>query len=96
MAYALQRIRDYNYEETTEFLEAYNKLKININDPKEIRAFMSLQTTKFFIDTYHVNSYVQEDLVKIYDTLDDMYRLLSQDVNRSKKDQEMRWICLTA
>ena len=73
-----------------EFYGAYSRLKSNINDPKEIRAFMTLLTTKFIVDTYHVNSYVQEDLVHIYKTLDDMHRLLTQDVNRTKKIREAR------
>jgi hypothetical protein len=80
----------YDYEEPKEFLAAYHKLKTNINDPEEIHAFMTLLTTKFIVDTYHVNSYVQEDLVNIYKTLDDMYRLLTQDVNRASGVSDAR------
>jgi hypothetical protein len=78
----------YDYEEPLEFVAAYRKLKSNINDPEEIQIFMDLITTKFIVDTYHVNSYVQENLVNIYKTLDDMLRLLTQQVNRATGGDE--------
>jgi hypothetical protein len=80
----------YDYDEPLEFIAAYRKLKSDINDTKAIRTFMDLITTHFIVDTYHVNSYVQEDLVRIYKTLDDMYRLLTQDVNRATGGDEAR------
>jgi ribosomal protein L17 len=86
----LENAKYYDCEEPEPFLAAYNKLKTNINDPEEVRFFMTQLTTKFIVDTYHVNSNVQEYLVKIYKTLDDMYRLLTQDVNRANGVSEAR------
>ena len=86
----LQSAEYYDYKEPVEFIAAYRRLKSNINDPKEIHAFMDLLTMKFIVDTYHVNSYVQESLVNIYKTLDDMYSLLTQDINRATGVSEAR------
>ena len=73
----LKNLEYYNFEEPKEFLFAFQKLKAGINDPTEIHAFMTLLTTHFIVDTYHVNSYVQESLVNIYKTLDEMLRMLT-------------------
>jgi hypothetical protein len=90
VAVFLANAKYYDYDEPLEFIAAYRTLKSNINDPKAVQAFMNLITGHFIVDTYHVNSYVQENLVRIYKTLDDMYRLLTQDVNKANGGDEAR------
>lgn len=74
----LKNAKYYDYDEPTEFLNSYRKLTDNINDPDNIREFMGLLTSKFIVDTYHVNSYMQEYLVNIYKECDDLVRFLTQ------------------
>jgi hypothetical protein len=76
----------YDLEDPKEFKDAYEQLKSNINDPVSVREFQILLTAKFLADTYHVNSYIQECLVNIYKTCEDMHFLLTQKVNRSAND----------
>jgi hypothetical protein len=73
----------YDYDYPKEFREAYGKLRGNINDPGEVREFQRLLTTRFLADVYHVNSFVQEYLVNVYRTCEDMHYLLTQNVNRN-------------
>jgi hypothetical protein len=77
----LENAKYYDLPEATEFLAAYERLKANINDPKAIREFQWLLTTKFIVNTYHENSYLQESLVNIYKTCEEMYVLLTQDID---------------
>jgi hypothetical protein len=71
----------YNGPEPKEFKRAYLRLKNNFNDPLVTREFQHLLTTKFIVDTYHVNSYLQEYLVNIYAALDEMYAMLTIESN---------------
>ncbi len=86
----LKNVKYYDYPEPTEFTEAYAKLISNVNNPDEVRAFMEQLTAKFIPDIYHVNSYVQEYLVKIYKTLDDMLYLLTQNIDRRSDNEQAK------
>ena len=79
----LETLRYYDYDEPREFATALLRLKSNVNDPVEIYAFMDLIATKLLVDTYHVNSYVQETLVNIYRSLEEMLRLFTAHVQNS-------------
>ena len=59
----LDNLRYYEYDNPEEFIAAYQTLKKGINDLQYIKDFMYLLSSKFVVDTYHVNSYVQEDFV---------------------------------
>lgn len=78
----LKAAKYYDYPEPTEFNEAYAKLISNINDPEEVHIFQELLASKFIPDIYHVNSYVQEYLVQLYKTVDEMSYLLTQSIDR--------------
>jgi hypothetical protein len=86
----MENVKYYDYDEPKEFLEAYHELIMSVNDPEKIRAFQHLLVTKFIADVYHVNSFLQEFLVNIFKTLDDMHRLLTEPVNRSTGIAEAR------
>jgi hypothetical protein len=73
----------YDYPEPNEFMAAFDHLKREINDVDVIRAFQKAITSKFLVDTYHVNSYVQETLVDMYRTADDMLYLLTQPIEET-------------
>jgi hypothetical protein len=73
----------YDYPEPNEFMAAFAHLKREINDVDVIRAFQKVITSKFLVDTYHVNSYVQESLVDMYRTADEMLYLLTQPINET-------------
>ena len=66
-------LRYYGYEEPVEFDACYSTLLERVNDPFEIRSFQLSITSKFVADNYQVNSYVQESLVRILKTLEQMY-----------------------
>ena len=70
----------YNFDEPKEFKDAYETLKMKINDPEAILEFMKLLSSHFIADIYHVSSYLQEDLVNIYKACDGMYVFLTQEV----------------
>jgi hypothetical protein len=80
----------YNVDEPKEFKEAYRTLKENINDPENIRAFQKKLTTYFIVDVYHHHSYLQEYLVNIFKTCDDMYYLLTQRIDKASGGQESK------
>lgn len=88
VAFFLQNVEYYDLGKPAAFNEAYANLKRSINDPAAVAEFMHLLTSKFIVDDYHVNSYVQEYLVNIYKTCYDMYGLLSQDVDRKIGNSE--------
>lgn len=91
VAVFLETLAYYDFGEPKSFLSAFNGLKNNINDPAEIHYFMKLLTTKFIVETYHVNSYVQESLVNIYTSLDEMLRLLTAHVPNGRGGNAEAW-----
>ena len=78
----------YDFEEPTELKQAYERLRSTINDPDAILRFKTQLTTYFIPDLYHVNSYIQEDLVRIVRVLEDMYQMLTQDVEKSSASED--------
>jgi hypothetical protein len=73
----------YGYQEPVEFNATFAHLKLEINDVDVIRAFQKAITSQFLVDTYQVNSYVQESLVDMYRTADDMLYLLTQPIEET-------------
>jgi hypothetical protein len=63
--------RYYGSKESNKLDRALQSWKKNYDEPKEIRKFQTLLTSELIVDTYHVNSYLQEDLVAIYKSLAD-------------------------
>lgn len=78
----------YDYPEPRDFNIAFSRLKRHSNDASEIRAFQKVITCKLLVDTYHVNSYVQESLVGVYQTADAMLSLLNQATNQHPATEE--------
>lgn len=79
----LDDVQYYNRSESpTEFLAAYDELKGNFHDQESLGRFMHLLATKFIVDTFHVNSYVQESLVDIYTATQKMMQLVHQPLKR--------------
>lgn len=68
----------YNCPEPTEFMAAYETLLANLHNTSAIVRFMKTITTELLPDTYHVNSYLQETLVDIYTTAEELLRLESE------------------
>ena len=81
----LRHIQYYEYDDPVEFKEAYSAMKKKVNEPKAVQDFMRNIASYFIADVYHVNSYLQEDLVEIYKVLDEMHRLFAQ--NKTRKDR---------
>jgi hypothetical protein len=73
----------YDFPDPKEFLEAFAELKKDVVNPEAIRAFQVLLTSKFIVDTYHVSSYIQEYLVNIYKTCEEMHYLLTTQLDRN-------------
>lgn len=82
-----QDVHYYDMPEPVEFLKAYDVLSMDINDSANIKAFMFNVTTVQMADIYHVNSYLQEDLVKIYSAAEDMYRMVTSSEVSSQASQ---------
>ena len=59
----------YGHEESDELNIAFERFKTKADERKEIERFQRLLTSKLIVDSYHVNSYLQEDLVAIYKAL---------------------------
>jgi hypothetical protein len=87
----LDTLQYYDYDEPHEFTAAFLRLKRNVNDPVEIYAFMDLISTKILVDTCHVNSYVQETLVNIYGSLEEMLRLFTAYVPNRRDENAVAW-----
>jgi hypothetical protein len=78
----LRNAKYYDYEEPNEFNTSYQQLLRNINKVEEVRHFQKLLTSSFLVDEYQVNSYLQENLVTIYKSLEDLLQMLIQPVGR--------------
>lgn len=78
----------YDFEEPTELKQAYERLRSTINDPDAILHFKTQLATYFIPDIYHVNSYLQEDLVRIVRVLENMHQTLTQHVERSSTSED--------
>ena len=73
----LYNARYYNIEESKiqSFEREYSRFKQSSKNEPETIEFMRLLAEKFIPDTFHVNSYLQEDLVNVYRHLDEMLTL---------------------
>jgi hypothetical protein len=71
-------------------------LKSKINNPDAILEFHLRITSYFLPELYHVNSYIQEDLVDIARVLEDMHHLLTQKVDKYTDDAKSLFNRLTA
>jgi len=79
-----QSARYYDFEESNELKQAHKKTRSNISDRRAIRSFQKLLASKLIVDTYQVNSYLQQDLVAIYKALDDIIACLdANDINEA-------------
>ncbi|CAB9528137.1 expressed unknown protein [Seminavis robusta] len=68
--------RYYGSKESAQLTRAFQRWKDNFDDPKEIRRFQKLLVSDLIVDTYHVNSYLQEDLVNIHRSLEEALSFL--------------------
>jgi len=75
----LENARYYNVpeEQMVAFRAANEHLMEYVNDEHRVLSFMHQLVETFIPDTFHKNSYLQEDLVNIYATLYDMLSLLN-------------------
>ena len=78
----VQNVHYYDLPEPLEFIQAYEVLSMDINDAENIQAFMRNVVAVQMADVYHVNSYLQEDLVNIYSAAEAMHHMvISSDVS---------------
>ena len=82
VAVFLGNVKYYDYPEPNEFKTSYQQLLRNVNNPEEVRYFQKLLTSSFLVDAYQVNSYLQENLVSIYKSLEDLLQVLMKPVGR--------------
>lgn len=68
----------YDYGEPCDFNEALGIVKKDVNDIANLKSFQKFLVRRLIADVYHVNSYVQESLVDVYRTVDDVIFLLSK------------------
>ena len=83
----VQNVHYYDLSEPVEFLKAFEALSMDINDPANIQTFMVNVATIHMADTYHVNSYLQEDLVNIYSAAEDLFRMVTSSEVSSQASQ---------
>jgi hypothetical protein len=79
----------YGEKASPELKRAFKQLKKNIV-PMEIIKFQKLLTSELIVDKYHVNSYLQEDLVKIYKSLDETLSVLSQTFEKNLSNADAK------
>lgn len=70
----------YDFGEPTEFNNAFRALQSDgfCTGIWKLEAFQTFLVRRMIADVYHVNSYVQESLVDIYRTVDEIIHLLRQ------------------
>jgi hypothetical protein len=68
----------YNFPRPATFINAKQALVTNLHDVEVIQAFMKIMTNKLMSVTYHMNSYLQDDLVDIYATAEAMELTLTK------------------
>lgn len=68
----------YDYGEPRDFNEAFGILKANDLNIASLKAFQKFVARRLIADTYHVNSYVQESLVDVYRTVDEVINFLGK------------------
>jgi macrodomain Ter protein organizer (MatP/YcbG family) len=83
-------VKYYGMDEPHEFNEDYGDLKANINNPLSIRVFQGKLAGHFIADAYHVNSYLQENLVDVYKVCESMHTLLTHEIDKGKGSETTR------
>jgi len=73
----------YGFEESRDLSALLKMVKRRPFDRKLIQDFQRLLSSKLIVDTYHVNSYLQEYLVNIYQALEDMIAFTNNIVSTS-------------
>jgi hypothetical protein len=81
----IESVRYYDLEEPEEFYEDYRELREQINQPKAVRHFQKLLSTYYIVDVYQVNSYIQEDLVALYKSCEEIHEMLTDDANKARE-----------
>jgi hypothetical protein len=71
----VEHIKYYDHPTPNEFLTEYDKLVENLHDLRVIDHFRTKLLSEFIVDTYHVNSYLQADLVSVYEIIEEMYQI---------------------
>jgi hypothetical protein len=82
----VQNVYYYNMEDPEEFLEDYRDLREQVNQPGAIVHFQKLLATYYIAEVYQVNSYIQEDLVKVYKICDEILDALSDESNKAREN----------
>lgn len=79
-----ESVRYYDYKEssTKTLRYAAKRLQDRFDDPKEIRKLQFLISSTLIPDTFHVNSYLQEELVELFRCLEEMLFLMKQRRDR--------------
>ena len=82
--------RYYGYEESRELDQAFERFKTKPDERKEIQKFQRLLASKLIVDSYHVNSYLQEDLVNIYKALEDALSYRTKKANTTHNEANVQ------
>jgi ASC-1-like (ASCH) protein len=67
-----RKARYHRVGETMEFNEAYEKLLANYLDVKKLASFRETIARELIADTFYINSHMQEALVDVYRTVDEI------------------------
>lgn len=78
----------YNMCDSEEFLEDYRDLREQINQPDAVVHFQKLLSTYYIAEVYQVNSYLQEDLVKLYKACEEILDMLSDESNKARESNQ--------
>jgi len=71
----------YDFPEPVGFVAVFNVLMGSMHRREAVAHFLNQLATHFLPDEYHVNSYLQEELVAIYATAEELLRVLDTDVD---------------
>jgi hypothetical protein len=71
-------IHYYNYPKATLFLSSYEAMIELLHKPEAIKRFMAVLTTQLMADIYQVCMYLKDDLVKLYQTCEEMLAVEEQ------------------
>lgn len=80
----VQDVIYYNMADPDEFLDDYSTLREQVNQPAAIKHFQKLLSTYYIADVYQVNSYIQEDLVSLYKSCDELLTMLTSGTVRTR------------
>lgn len=71
----------YGCRQSMKLKREWQRLKKDISNRKKIRNFQKFLLCELIVDSYHINSYLQEDLVNIYKCLEDAIYYLKPKVD---------------